>query len=273
MGSAEKQKVAMLYVCTGKYSIFWKDFYCSFEKFFLTDYEKEYFVFTDQNEIYGEDENRRIHRIEQQDLGWPGNTLMRFDMFSNYASELIKFDYIFFMNANAECVREVQGEEILSDKPGIIVVQHPNFTHTNKYLFPYERDKRSTAYIPYDKGRYYVIGAINGGTSAAYLGMIKQLKKATDEDLSNGIVAIWHDESQLNHFVAYSQEYKILDPSFCYPEGWKLPYQPAIVMRDKNKYFNVAKLKNNTKQILVDGIKRRVVYVLLCISDIFKNRE
>lgn len=27
-------KVAVLYICTGKYDVFWKDFYISYEKYF-----------------------------------------------------------------------------------------------------------------------------------------------------------------------------------------------------------------------------------------------
>ena len=40
-------KVAVLYICTGKYDVFWKDFYISYEKYFLPDCEKHYYVFTD----------------------------------------------------------------------------------------------------------------------------------------------------------------------------------------------------------------------------------
>lgn len=42
-----KKKIGMLYLCTGPYSLFWEDYYHSFEKFFLEDIEKHYFVFTD----------------------------------------------------------------------------------------------------------------------------------------------------------------------------------------------------------------------------------
>lgn len=40
-------KVGMLYICTGKYTVFWPEFYRTFAEKFLPGCEKEYFVFTD----------------------------------------------------------------------------------------------------------------------------------------------------------------------------------------------------------------------------------
>ena len=268
----DKKSVALLYVCTGRYAVLWEKFYQSFENFFLPEYGKEYFVYTDQDKIYDEDKNPCIHRIKQENLGWPGNTLMRFEMFLRCKEQLEKFDYIFFMNANAMCVANVNASDILPEKDEIVVVQHPNFIHTNKYLYPYERNKKSTAYIPYDKGKCYVIGAMNGGTATAYLKMVEELKLRTEQDLSHSIVAIWHDESQLNHYIAYSDNYRLLNPSFCYPEGWNIPYKPFIVMRDKDKYFSVKKIKKNNMIIIKDGIKRRFVYMFLRVSDLVRKK-
>lgn len=47
MKESDMNKVAVLYICTGKYDVFWKDFYISYEKYFLPDCEKHYYVFTD----------------------------------------------------------------------------------------------------------------------------------------------------------------------------------------------------------------------------------
>ena len=55
-------KIGMLYICTGKYTVFWPEFYRSFEEKFLPGCEKEYFVFTDAPAIEYEDAPR-VHRI------------------------------------------------------------------------------------------------------------------------------------------------------------------------------------------------------------------
>ena len=80
--------IAILYICTGKYSVFWKEFYRSMEKYFLRNSEVEYFVFTDADKLYDEEKNARIHRIRQENLGWPGNTLFRFRMFVSIKEKL-----------------------------------------------------------------------------------------------------------------------------------------------------------------------------------------
>lgn len=48
------KSIGILYICTGPYALFWKDFYESFENKFLPSYEKKYYVFTDVEEIFAE---------------------------------------------------------------------------------------------------------------------------------------------------------------------------------------------------------------------------
>lgn len=165
--------IAMLYICTGKYDIFWKDFFISCERYFHPNDNKEYFVFTDSKELYKENEIDRIHKIYQENLGWPYNTLMRFDMFLRVEKELEKFDYIFFTNANVEFLQEVL---FLPTKEQLIVVNHPGFYNKEPQDFTYDRNPKSLAYIPFPndtkskntfygkiEGKHYVFGAFNGG--------------------------------------------------------------------------------------------------------------
>lgn len=239
-------KIALLYVCTGQYVVFWNDFFDSFEKFFLKDYEKHYYVFTDSLSLYKESECNRIHRIYQENLGWPGNTLKKFHMFSKISEKLKKFDYIFFFNANAECVSEVKANEFLPIDCNYSFCQVPGWYKLPKILFPYEKNKKSMAYFPKKMGTYYLAGGLNGGKADAYLHMVEDLKKATDIDLKNGIIASVHDESHLNKFVIGRNDYRVISPEFLYPEGWELPYEPIIVLRDKDKVLNTNSLKNKT---------------------------
>ena len=39
-------KIGILYICTGNYTVFWEDFYESFSKYFCTNSEIHYFVFS-----------------------------------------------------------------------------------------------------------------------------------------------------------------------------------------------------------------------------------
>lgn len=230
-------KLAILYICTGKYDVFWKAFYESCERFLLPGIAKEYFVFTDAQSLHGEEANPNIHKIHQQRLGWPNDTLLRFQLFSRIENELRYFDYIFFFNANAEIVRPVQPGDLLPTKEEkLVAVLHPGYYNVGPSKFTYEsRQKKSTAYIPKGKGRRYFAGGLNGGIAADYLELISTLKANIQKDLENGIVAVWHDESHLNHYFLHRTP-KILSPAFIFPEGWNLPFEPVVLIRDKTKH-------------------------------------
>lgn len=256
-------RIAILYICTGKYDVFWKDFYISYENNFLIQSEKEYFVFTDSDKIYDEDKCRRIHKIYQKNLGWPDDTLMRFHMFSSIKNELRKFDYIFFMNANCKCVTEISEEEFLPLEKDIVVVQHPGAYSKNPKQFTYDRNPKSTAYIPKGKGQYYVCGGINGGKGPAYLSLIEELKRNIDIDKDNGVIAKWHDESHINHYILQHNNWVMLSPSYCYAEGWNLPYKPKILVREKSKYFDSVAVKKGRIVALVRKIGRMITKMLV----------
>ena len=62
-------RVAVLYLCTGKYSQFFHDFYRSAKKHFLKGIaDVEYFVFTDDEQIHNDND---IHIIYKECQGFP----------------------------------------------------------------------------------------------------------------------------------------------------------------------------------------------------------
>ena len=148
-------KVAALYIATGRYTVFWPEFYESAEKYLLKDCEVHYFVFTDAATLPGDD-NPRVHICAQEAYSWPFATLRRFEIFLKQEQALKAFDYIFFFNANAEFMQPVTREMLLprAEKgEHLLVVQHPSFYAKPNYEFTYDRNPRSTACIPYGLGK------------------------------------------------------------------------------------------------------------------------
>lgn len=249
-------KVGILYICTGEYKVFWKDFYKSYEKNFLPNSAKEYYVFTDADYIYGE-EKSNVHKIFQESLGWPDNTLMRYNIFLKHKELIAQSDYLFFMNANCLCVSKIEEENFLiPDK--LIVVQHPGFYDKTIREYTYDRNPKSTAYIAFDDGEYYVCGGVNGGSTKMFLKLMQDINQNILDDRENGIVALWHDESHLNRYIVNSKNYKLLPADFCYPEDWDIPFTPRILVREKSKWLNVDKIKGNSnfKKDLVYDLKK-----------------
>lgn len=254
-------RVAILYICTGAYDAFWKEFYRSFEEKFLPNTIKEYFVFTDAAHIYDEENCTRIHRIPQENLGWPGNTLFRFRIFSRIIEELKEFDYVFFMNANIICQTEITEEEFLPIDENLLVVRHPGFYDDKPYVFSYERDKKSLAYIPYTKGKVYVCGGVNGGKADSFIELIQELDRRITIDYENGIIAAWHDESHINKYILDRNDYKLLSPSYAYPEGWDIPFEKKLLLIEKEKVIKLDQSKlqrQKTKPSLWARIKKKI---------------
>ena len=114
--------------------------------------------------------------------------------------------------------------------------KHPAF-------YPYERNKRSLAYIaPFERKPYmYFMGGINGGTAKDYMNMIETLSKNIRQDYDNGIIACVHDESHINKYFR-THECKVLGSEYCMPEEWVADgFSPKIIFRDKvkvDKYFD-----------------------------------
>lgn len=233
-------RIAILYICTGKYNQFFEGFYGSCERFLLTRAEKTYFVWTDNDHLVDGLEN--VHLYHKDCAGFPNDSLFRFELFLQAEDELKLYDYIYFFNANAEIIRSI-GDEILPNETGLSMGIWPGKReHQHPMFYPYERNKKSLAYIaPYGKNYIYFMGGLNGGTSEEYLKMIRVLAKNIRNDYNKGIIAKVHDESHINAYLR-THACKKLDREFCLPEEWiQTGDKPKIILRNKvlvDPYFN-----------------------------------
>ncbi|MFA6094595.1 MAG: family 6 glucosyltransferase [Candidatus Paceibacterota bacterium] len=256
-------KIGILYICTGKYTVFWKDFYSSCEKYFIPEAEKHYFVFTDSEIIDFENTNKNIHRTYQENLGWPNNTLMRFDIFLKAKEHLLKMDYIFFCNANLLFLEQISAAEFLpTGNENLVACIHPGFYNKIPSEFTYDRNENSTAHIPFNSGTHYYAGGINGGKCKQFIDAMTEMNKNISIDSQNGVVALWHDESHWNKYILKEKpNLKELSTAYLYPEGSELPFSPKILVRGKERLGNVEKLRgtknNHSAKIKIKKIIRR----------------
>lgn len=227
-------RIGILYICTGKYDVFWEGFYQSAETFLFPDSEKHYFVFTDSTSIPS---SERVHKIYQERLGWPKDTLMRFHLFLKIEEDLKKMDHLFFFNANYTFVKTIsEGEMIPNAGDHYLTGQiHPVAYHKKRAQFDYETNPASTAFIPPQLGTCYYAGGLIGGRTPEFLQMCKVISHNIDLDEQKGIVAKWHDESHINAYFAQHPP-KPLHPGYCYPQGWYLPFEQKTLLLDKNKF-------------------------------------
>ena len=228
-------KVAILYICTGRYAQFFDGFYKSAEQYLLQGVEKRYFVFTDQEQLT---KAENVELLIRPCRGFPEDSLFRFDRFLEIKDKLKDYDYTFFFNANMRFVAPV-GEELLEER--LTAVLHPGYFDKPEWRYPYERNKLSKAYIPaHEEDYHYYMGSLNGGKTADYLALAETCSQHIHEDWEKDIVACYHDESHLNRYLR-EHRCKALSPAYAYIEGKELPFEPKILLLDKTRldpYFN-----------------------------------
>jgi hypothetical protein len=238
------KKIGLLYICTGQYKVFWNEFYKTAEEKFLLEYDKHYYIFTDDISYFQISDHIHVNKIDN--LPWPLITLFRFRYFLSIRNELEQMDYLMFSNSNLVFVKEIKPDDILprdEKNEKLFVTTHPGYELMSIWNAPFERNKKSTAYVPYNLGKKYVIGALNGGKTDAFLKMAETLNNNITIDLKKNYIARWHDESHLNCYIIKEENYRLLPPSYCYPYGQKVDYEKIIDTVGKDKYFDVKNFK------------------------------
>lgn len=232
-------KIAILYIGTGRYTIFWDEFYRSCEKNLLPKCEKHYFFFTDSNEF---ESNDKITIIPQENLGWPLITALRYKILNKIKEQLKDYDYAFFFNGNMEVIHKVTEDELLpNEKEGYIVapLHSCNKRVKSNREFDYERNPKSKSFIPYGEGTHYFHAGLLGGKVKEFLEMLDVCEKMMDDDIKNNFIPKFHDESVFNKYVL-TRPHKILSNNYIHPTHGKpfLKLNPSvkIIQRDKAKF-------------------------------------
>ena len=235
-------KVAIIFIGTNRYLDFLPTYYENIEKYFLPNSEKTIFAFTD-GELDDTPDNIKVYH--QEHLEWPYITLKRFEIINKARADLDSMDWLVFLDADTRVVDTVTEEEFFSDKP-YFGVHHPchalGMQPHDKYPGAFETNLNSRAGVTEeDDTSMYYQGCLWGGRVPEVLDMIDELDSRVEEDLSNDVIAVWHDESQLNMFYSeVKEDVHLLGPEYAYPEVFQdhCNFEPKIVhlAKDNSSY-------------------------------------
>mgnify|MGYP001498302123 CR=1 FL=1 len=223
-------EIGLLIIATNKYKEFVEPLIKSADKFFMkkklfSQNKVSYFIFTEESLKI--DSPRDIHYIPTSHEPWPWMTLGRYKIFNEHSEKLSAMSYLYYTDVDMRFAGHVD-EEILSDRVATI---HPGFLGGKGTP---EMNPNSLACVFPNEAMTYFAGGFNGGTSNEYLKMCKTLSANIDKDYKNDIIAVWHDESHMNRYFIDNPPTKVLEPSYCYPESWSLPYEKKLLALDKN---------------------------------------
>ena len=225
--------VAIVLTATGKYLRFVPDFHASCRKFLLPETPKHLFVMTDRVDADFFRASKDATAVYTEHRPWPFPTLLRFRYITAIAPQLRAFSHLIAIDADTRVCSTIRERTFFGHPKPLFGVQHPGFVGKRG---SFETDARSRACVgPTDDASVYWAGGMWGGTIDAALQLAEELAGRIDDDLSRGVIAVWHDESHLNKFFSENRaRVHMHNPGYMYPESWRLFYRKRILALDKN---------------------------------------
>ena len=207
-----------------------------------------FFVFTENPEeelnFARHLKNIKVSAFKILPYSWPDATILRYFIFHsqirNLNSEILMHldaDMLFVANPWQRIKMKVQ-------KSQVCLVEHPGFWRPKgikKVLFylrnpscifrdvrmvlrygalgAWERNGKSSAYVARKSRTKYLCGGTWFGLRDSIAQLLNDLSSAVELDTTNGVTAIWHDESHLNKWAS-GNEYSVENPELCFDETY-----------------------------------------------------
>lgn len=236
--NVKNKNIGVMLIATNKYTSFLQQMISSADEMLLKDQANiTYYVFTDDKKIaFNLKSNRKMEFIYIEHKKFPFASMDRFSHFCKNKNILEKEDYLFYFDVDCKFVNLVS-TEIYGDLVG---VQHAGYVGLNG---PTETNEKSKLFLPPERYKRYFGGGMSGGNSKEYLKLSQWCENKINEDISNGITPIFHDETAINTYFALNEPDVILSPSFHYPQSnmehynriWNNKnYLPKLLLLDKD---------------------------------------
>jgi hypothetical protein len=207
--------------------------------------------------------NLDLKFVEIENFGWPEITLLRYEILSRNAEALMG-SRIMWLDADMLIVKPLDVGKVVHDATKVYLARHPGFiggapnvhlplkkrlkgllTKMNNLAKgqigqgTWEERQASLAYVPNFARRTYVHGAVWIGPAGPFLEMCRTLAERTRQDLEKGVIALWHDESHLNWYLAnFPERCELLPKHFsAWEDGlWYEPTESWVLSVDKSKW-------------------------------------
>lgn len=248
------ESILFIFIGTGKYWELAKAGIENWDNNLQKDgYQIDYLLLTDCHPKAVWPQNERSMVRYAPKLPFPLPTLLRYHFFLEHLDILEQYDYIYFVNADMRVQGTWSVKELLpQDGFDLVGVSHPGFDRlSNKDMAvgTFEINPKSTACIEgWTEGGVtkindpltpkYIIGALQGGRKFEFIQMCQILRQRINQDLTNNIIALWHDESMMNSYAQYNRPFQVLPSNYCQPEGWE-SFGPTKILKLRKNHQEI----------------------------------
>lgn len=190
------KSIAILLPATGPYSTYLPSFLSTARKFLLPNTRKHFIVFTDNSNIVPPNPDLTI--IPTPHESWPKVVLNKFQYSENTKHIWEQYDYVLLTNVNILFQNTLPESTILPTSTEFSCL---TFDWHPKDKYPVERNPELSCYIPHTTPlpHYWQSGFIIA-KSPSWKVLSETLHKQILTDTSQNKIAVWHDESYVNHF-------------------------------------------------------------------------
>ncbi|XP_063000562.1 globoside alpha-1,3-N-acetylgalactosaminyltransferase 1 isoform X2 [Elgaria multicarinata webbii] len=215
----------------GKYTQFAGHFLESAERYFMTGYRVNYYIFTDNPQaipaVHLQPGRTLSLVLMRKRTHWQEISMRRMEAINRHISETAhrEVDYLFCLDVDL-LFHNPWGPETLGE---MVAVLHPGYYKAPRTKFPYERRRESAAYISSDEGDFYYAGGAFGGLVKRVYVFTWACHMTILADKANEIMAVWQEESHLNrHFLSHKPS-KVLSPEYLWDGSKTSPPEVRLI--------------------------------------------
>jgi hypothetical protein len=200
-------KIAVYYIATNQYIMFFDMFLNGLENFF-PNISKKVILITDCDNVNFEEKSSGKIEIVQKHIDhyyWPIPTLFKMFYIEKFFAD--DCDYHFYCNANMRFTKEFSIDipfgmcfmkHYLSDRLPLYVINNGN---NNNCVIPPSWAKCHISQSEIPSGAKYCQGGFFGGSSEKVVHLLQNINEMIKDDLKHNIIPIWHDETYLNKYL------------------------------------------------------------------------
>ncbi|XP_067873557.1 alpha-1,3-galactosyltransferase 2-like isoform X2 [Heterodontus francisci] len=218
--------IGLTVFAVGKYlDLYLEGFLMSADKHFMPGFSVIYYVFVDDLlklkglRLSG---RRKVKSFKvEKHKRWQDISMFRMKTISKLIDDHIRHEanYVFCFDVDQRFEGRF-GTETLSESVALL---HAWFYRRPKFLYSYDLNPHSAAYMGTTAGDFYYHAAVFGGTWQCVKNLTETCHRGIMQDKQNNVEALWHDESHLNKYFWLHKPTKVLSPEYCWDRkiGWR----------------------------------------------------